>query len=309
MTINQIRYIVEIAKNESINKAAQILYISQPTLSNAIKELETELGIKIFQRSRRGVALTADGVDFLLLCEQLLAQADMIQERYAIKSNGKTPMFQVSSQHYAFVVDAFIHLLQSDVRERFVFRIRETKTITAIEDVHLHKSELGLIFLGASNEQIISQILNKWNIDFHELCTVTPHVFIRKNHPLAALDCIGVEQLQPYPMIVYEQESGGDPMLAEEMLVLENPAKIIYVHDRGTTNNIIANTDSFNVGTGYLIPGIIPDEVTSRPLANTNDIIRLGWIHLSRRKVSTEVLQFVELVNQSLQKYHPGRKI
>jgi DNA-binding transcriptional LysR family regulator len=306
MRIQQVRYVMEIANCNSINKAAQRLFISQPTLSNAVKELEAELGITIFERSRTGISLTVDGIEFIQLAEKLLEQADFIKDRYALKDAGAPSRFQVSYQHYAFVAEAFIQFLQCMAPYRYVYNIKETKTLSAIEDVYLKKSALGIICLTPYNRRFITQVLDKWAIDFQLLSTVAPHVFIRKQHPLANKNSIELAELEQYPMLVYEQDNAGQQMLTEEMIILDNPQKLIYTHDRGTTNNIIANTDSFNIGTGYLIPRIIPDEITSVPLKGFDKQIQLGWIHLRRHELSEDATLFVKLISDSLWRNYPG---
>ena len=306
MRIQQLRYIMEIANYNSMNKAAQHLFISQPTLSNAVKDLEAELGITIFERSKRGISLTIDGIEFIQLAEKLIEQADTIKYRYAIKDSGPLSKFQISCQHYAFVTEAFIQFLKAKAPSRYTYGLKETKTLDAIEDVHLKKSALGIICLTPNNKRFIAQVLDKWEIAFHPLSTVAPHVFLSKKHPLATKKVIDPAELEPYPMIVYDQDSPGQPMLTEELIITENPHKLIYTHDRGTTNNIIANTDSVNIGTGYLIPKIIPDEITSIPLSGFEKRMQLGWIHPQRSEPTEDVTLFVGFLKESILKNYPG---
>lgn len=306
MRIQQIRYIMEISRYNSINKAALNLFISQPTLSAAVKELEEELGITIFERSRKGISLTVEGIEFIQLAEKLLEQADVIYDRYVLKTANSPFRFQISCQHYAFVTEAFIQFLQQVTYSKYVYSVKETKTLTAIEDVYLKKSVLGIVCLTPYNNSFITQVLDKWGITFCPLCNVAPHVFIRKTHPLADHDEIDLTELEPYPMVVYEQDSPGHHMVSEEIVILENPSKLIYTQDRGTTNNIIANTDSFTIGTGYLIPNIIPDEITSVPIKGFDKEIQLGWIHLPQRELDKDICTFLEFVKASLRRNYPN---
>ena len=304
MTIQQLQYVVEVAKSDSINKAAQNLFISQPTLSVAIKELEDEIGTTLFQRSRKGIAITNDGIEFLRLAEEILSKLDYVKKSYLVKSAATISRFQVSCQHYAFVVEAFIQFMDKYKDARFHFTIKETKTLACIEDVYQRKSILSIIYLNSANENLIHRVLASKSIEFHELYTVKPHVFLRKTHPLAGKSRISAEDLAPFPMIAYEQEQGE--YLGEEMIIVENPDKVISTQDRGTTNNIIANTDSYNIGTGYIIPGIIPDEIISIPL-DIDDEMQVGWISLANRELTDEIIEFISLIKASMKKHYPGK--
>ena len=307
MTIQQLRYVMEIAQTNSINRAAQNLFISQPALSNAVKELEREIGVVIFERTRKGVSVTADGTEFLRLAEGLLSQMDNIKQRYALQ-DVTTARFQVSSQHYAFVVEAFVQFLARYENIHYVFNVKETKTLEAIEDVYTRKSSLGVIFLTETNEKLITQVLSRKMIGFHELTRTKAHAFISKQHPLAGKPHVALEELAPYPVVIYAQdgcEHLAEDVIMEEVIMVKDPKKVIYAHDRGTMNNIIANTTSYNIGTGYLIPKIIPDEITSVPISDLDDVMRIGWIHLSNREPTEDVLHFVDLMEKSLYTHSP----
>ena len=306
MRLQQIRYIMEIARCHSINKAALNLFITQPTLSAAVKDLEEELAITIFERSRKGVTLTIEGIEFLQLAEKLLQQADAITERYSKEKTPGPVHLQISCQHYAFVTEAFIHFLQQSAHEKYVFNVKETETLEAIEDVYRKDSALGIISLSPYNQAYLTQVLDRQGITFHELLQVTPHAFMRKAHLLACRKEISLDELAPYPIVVYEQDNPANKMTSEEMIILDDPQKLIYSHDRGTTNNIIASTDCYTIGTGYIIPGIIPDEITSIPLTGYGDQIQLGWIQLKNQELSPEAQTFLELIKDSLWNNYPG---
>jgi len=305
MTIQQLQYIVEVAKNDSINKAAQNLFISQPTLSIAIKELEDEIGITLFKRSSKGISLTEEGIEFLQYAEEILDKIDDVKKTYSVKDLSAISRFQVSCQHYAFVVDAFIKFMNNSEAHKYHFTIKETKTLACIDDVHQRKSVIGVIYLNSANESLIRKILSDKHIEFHELYTVKPHVFLRKTHPLATKSIIYPKDLAPYPMVVYEQDPGD--YLGEELSAVENPNKVITTQDRGTTNNIIANTDSYNIGSGYIFPKIIPHEITSVPLA-INDEMQIGWIKLANRNMTDDITDFVALLKESMDNNYPGVK-
>lgn len=305
MTIQQIQYVSEIANSNSMNKAAQSLFISQPTLSHSIKELETEIGVVLFERSRKGVRLTSDGIEFLRVAKDLLGQMEHIRQRYLIKSGRSIARFQVSCQHYSFVVDAFIQFLKLYGDRKYVFCVKETKTLSTIDDVYSQKSAMGVLFLNSRNENFVLQVLNKRGIDFHFIGSVRPHVFLRKSHPLAGKESIEMRELDPYPAIIYAQE--GDEQLTEESFIINERDKMIITHDRCTMLNIIENTDSYNIGTGYVIPGINSNNIVSISLSDTDDEMRIGWIHLSGRRPSEDSVRFAGLLEESMSRYHPEK--
>lgn len=308
MTLQQLGYVVEIARTNSMNKAAKNLFISQPALSNAVRELEREIGVAIFERTRKGVSPTAEGAEFLLLAEGVLFQMDRIKRRYSLKDAAPV-RFQVSSQHYAFVVDAFVRFLALHESVRYAFHVKETKTLEAIEDVHTRKSDLGVIFMTDTNEKSILRLLAKKRVTFHELARIKPHVFVGKHHPLASRTSVSMDDLVSYPAVIYAQSGGDGPAdetVMEEFVVAEAPEKVIYAHDRGTMNNIIVNTLGYNIGTGYLIPKIIPEEITSIPLIGMDDAMRIGWLHSANFEPSKNVFDFVELMEKSLFANFPG---
>jgi len=305
MTIQKLRYIVEVAKNKSINKAAQVLFVSQPYLSIVIRELENEVGISIFEKSSKGIRTTSDGAEFLLLAENLLLQIDNMKNRYSQADSAEPAKFQISSQHYTFVVDAFIRFMLECGADNYIFRINETKTLSVIEDVAAGKSVLGFIYLTDSNENFIRRMLKEKSIEFHSLIHVAPHVFLCKNHILAGRKSIAMEDLAPYPALVFDQEGFGEVYeeLAEEIVTIKSPSKVIYVQDRGTLNSIIVNSDAYNIGSGYLVPEVMPKEIVSIPLHGVEEVMQIGWIHLSGHYPCQDSLRFVQMVEESLHLY------
>lgn len=185
MRLQQLLYVKEIARCRSMNKAAINLYISQPSLSEAVRDLEKEFGITIFERSRRGVSLTVEGIEFLQLAEKVIEDADELRNHYLLKHDINRLYLQISCQHYAFVVDAFIHFLNQFDAKQYTISLKETETITALEDVYLKKSAFSVVVRTDENRHYLQQVLDKWKLRFYQLMPVIPHVFLSKNHPLA----------------------------------------------------------------------------------------------------------------------------
>ena len=184
MTVQQLNYVITISEMGSFNKASEVLYISQPSLTSAIQELEKEFGITIFTRSKKGMQLTKEGEEFLGYARQVLDQTNLIEERYTGTSQAKNK-FSVSSQHYSFVVEAFVEMLKKYGGDKYEFHMRETQTYEIIEDVARMKSEIGVLYLNSFNETVILKTLRDNNLVFEPLFTAKPHVFIGKSSPLA----------------------------------------------------------------------------------------------------------------------------
>lgn len=194
MTLQQLKYVLAVASKGSINEAAKSLFISQPSLSNAIKELEQELKINIFVRTNRGMTLTNDGFEFIGYARQVIQQYEMLEEKY-IEDKYSKQHFCVSTQHYGFAANAFISLIQQYGGDKYEFTIRETKTFEIIDDVKTLRSEIGIIYLSNYNKTVIQKLIRESNLKFLSLIKAKPHIFISENHPLANKKLVSLEDL------------------------------------------------------------------------------------------------------------------
>lgn len=304
MTLQQLRYIVEVSKCSTISKAAQSLFLTQPTLSKAIKDLEEELGICILERGSSKTRFTAEGTELLCYAKQLLEQAQQIENRFIGKAMEKKRI-AISTQHYAFAVKAFINMLNNEKSSDYEFFFRECKTYEIIDDVFNKKSDLGIIFFSDSTSRYLTRLLNSKEIEFTPLKNFTPHVFIRASHPLAKNDKITLQQLQDYTCLAYEQDNSS-LNFAEETVSVSGQRRIVYVRDRGATGNIIANTDCYNIGTGCLIDGITDRDIISVPLDGYGEKMTVGWIRLKNKPVTPIVEEYIEYVKNTLSLAYTG---
>ena len=291
MTLQQLRYIVEVSKCSTISKAAQSLFLTQPTLSKAIKDLEEELGICILERGSSKTRFTAEGTELLCYARQLLEQAQQIENRFVNKAVEKQRV-AVSTQHYAFATKAFIDLLNSESSQNYEFYFRECKTHEIIDDVFNKKSQIGIIFLSDSTSRYKN---------------FTAHVYIRKSHPLASASHVTMQQLEPYTCIAYEQDNNS-LNFAEETVDVSGFKKVVYVRDRATAHNIIANTDSYNIGTGCLIDGIVEKDIVSLPLEGYSEKMTVGWIKLKNTETSPAVEEYIDNIKKALTLSYTGTK-
>ena len=194
MTLQQLKYVLAISATGSMNKAAEQLYVSQPSLTSSVQELEKETGIKIFNRSGRGVTLTNDGAEFIQYARQVVGQFDVLAEKYISKGNVKKK-FGVSTQHYSFAVKAFVEMVKEFDTAEYEFAVRETKTAEVISDVAGMRSEIGIIYLNDFNRKSITKLLHSNGLEFHTLTKCSPFVYLWKGHPLAKQDKITFEEL------------------------------------------------------------------------------------------------------------------
>ena len=297
MTLQQLTYLVTVADCGNITEAAEKLFVSQPSLSTAISNLEKEMGIKAFVRSNKGVAATREGEELLSFARMLLEQADHMKE-YFIKGEKRSPKFSVSCQHYSFAVNAFVDLIKKYDADRYNFIIRETQTGEIIEDVANGKSEIGVIYLSEHNEEVLTKLIKNNQLVFEQLYVATPHVFICKGHPLADRDAITMEDLEPYPYLVYEQGNRNSFYFSEEFISMLDFPKIIQVRDRATLFNLVIGLNGFTVSSGVIDHKLNGSDIIAKPLL-VDKTMRIGVV----RKENIIFSQYARTYMEALKNY------
>ena len=275
MTLQQLKYADAVAACGSISEAARRLFVTQPTLTESIRALEEELRTAIFTRTARGVTVTREGEEFLASARLILDDISRISEKYTGKAV-RRPQFSVSCQHYAFAVEAFMEVVKDNAAEGYDFTIRETVTSEIIDDVARHRSEIGILYLSSRNETALRKILKKEELQFEELFSAKPHVFLGKKHPLAKKKVISPEELDAYPYITYEQGVENALYFAEEVMPAIDRKKNIRVRDRATMTNLILGLNGFTVASGVHAKAYNPS-IVSVPL-KLNDTIHVGIV-------------------------------
>ena len=284
MTLQQLRYVDQVATVGSISEAARKLFVSQPTLTEAVRTLEEELRIAIFNRSAKGVTVTREGEEFLASARQILDDAGRIQEKYTGKAV-RRPQFAVSCQHYAFAVEAFMEVVRECGAESYDFTLRETLTSEIIDDVARNRSEIGILYLSRRNERALMKILKKEDLSFEELLTAKPHVFIGKNHPLAKKKSISPGELDDYPYLSYEQGVENALYFAEEVMPAIDRKKNIRVRDRATMTKLMLGLNGYTVSSGARSK-MYANDIVAVPL-KLDDFIRIGLVRRSGISLST----------------------
>ncbi|WP_170238518.1 LysR family transcriptional regulator [Streptococcus suis] len=291
MRIQQLYYVIKIAETGSMNEAAKQLFITQPSLSNAIRDLEKELNIKIFFRNPKGITLTKDGIEFLSYARQIVEQTELLEGRYK-NPNAKRQLFSVSSQHYAFVVNAFVSLLKETEMEDYELFLRETRTWEIIDDVNNFRSEIGVLFLNNYNREVLLKLLDDHRLSHTHLFTAKPHVFVSKTNPLAQKKSISLDDLADYPYLSYEQGIHNSFYFAEEILSQVNHKKSIVVSDRATLFNLLIGLNGYTVATGILNSNLNGDNIVSIPL-DYDDEIELIYIKHEKAVLSDMGEKFI----------------
>ncbi|OXT18486.1 LysR family transcriptional regulator [Bacillus sp. OG2] len=295
MTLQQLKYVIEVARSRSINKAAQRLFISQPSLSNALKELEEEVGITIFSRSNKGIIITPEGSEFLGYARQVVEQAELLENRY---TNARSPQqhFSVSAQHYAFAVSAFVRLLKEYDPEEYEFSLRETKTYEIIDDVKNLRSEIGILYVNEFNRNVIYKFLREGSLEFHELFEADPHIFISSTNPLAERDYVTLSDLDPYPYLSYEQGDYNSFYFSEEILSTLSRPKNIRVTDRATLFNLLIGLDGYTISTGVISHKLNSKDIIAIPL-KVDEKINVGYIthkHVTNSPLANIYIQYLK---------------
>lgn len=297
MTLQQLRYVICVAETGTITEAAERLFITQPSLTNSIHELETEMNIKIFARSNKGISITSEGEIFLGYARQVLEQASVLEDRYKGDNGGKR-LFCVSTQHYSFAVNAFVDMIKKFGHDEYDFSLRETQTYEIIEDVARMKSEIGILFLNDFNETVLMKIMKANDLEFHLLHVARPHVFISSKHPLAGKYIITNKELEPYPYLSFEQGEHNSFYFSEEIFSVAERRKNIRVRDRATLFNLLIGLDGYTVCSGVIDKKLNGKDIIAVPLAEESEM-RIGYITHKKAVLSSLGNSYLE----SLMKY------
>lgn len=301
MRIEQLEYLEAIVKTGSINEAAKNLYLTQPSLSNAIKELEKEVGVQILLRSKLGVSLTEDGREFLIYARQILDNVHLLEERYQ-KNAVRKQALSISAQHYAFVVHAFVELIRSVDSEEYQFTLRETETENILKDLASFKSEIGILYLNAFNRQVLEKLFKDNDLIFTPLFVAQPHVFVGSQNPLIGRESVTLEDLEDYPYLSYEQGERNSFYFAEEILSTINHKKSIKVSDRATIFNLMVGLNGYTISSGIISSELNDDKIVAIPL-EVDDSMTLGWLKRNKMELSPLAKDYIDILKEHIEQY------
>ena len=279
MTLQQLLYVLTVSKEGSMNQAAEKLYISQPTLTFAIRSLEKELHIQIFNRSSHGVTVTNEGREFLTYARQIYQQYELMEQEYL---RPKKRVFGVSTQHYSFVTKAFVDTARQFDASRFEYAIRETRTVDVIHDVAQGRSAIGVLFRSRHNRMVLNKMLSENRLEFHPLIQCSAYVYLWKGHPLAKNASISMEELCAYPCLCFEQGDQSSSYFAEEILSEREYPQMIRATDRATMLNLMVGLNGFTLCCGIICQELNGTEYLAVPYKedrdNQNSRMEIGYI-------------------------------
>jgi len=276
MTLAQLRYAITVAGASSMNEAAGKLFISQPSLSASIKELEAEVGVELFKRTNRGISVTPEGEEFIGYARQVVEQYNLIESKYILKENTKKK-FGVSMQHYTFAVKAFVEMVKQFGMDEYEFEIHETKTYDVIEDVKNCKSEIGVLYINDFNKKVLTKLFHQSGVEFHELLKCHIYVYLWKGHPLASKKEITLEELEEYPCLSFDQGHNNSFYFAEEVLSTYDYKRLIKANDRATFLNLMIGLNGYTLCSGIICEELNGSDYCAVKL-KSDEIMTIGYI-------------------------------
>ncbi|WP_295236216.1 LysR family transcriptional regulator [Veillonella sp.] len=291
MTLQQLKYILMIAETGSITEAARRLYISQPSLSNALHDIEKTVKEPLFIRQRNGVILTQFGQQFIGYARSVCQQMELLEDTF-INNQPEKVRFAVSTQHYTFTANAFVDMVKQFGEDRFEFILNETRTYQILEDVKNRFSDLGVLYISANNETVLRKEIAQRQLTFTPLFTTKPHVFLRRHHPLAHKKNITLDDLKPYARLNFLQGPYESEYYAEEILSTLPTDKIVRISDRASVVNLLIGLDGYTVSSGIMPSYLQGDALIAVPLA-VKETITIGYIQLANQPLSTLATLYV----------------
>ena len=298
MKLQQLRYVVKVAECGSITEASRRLFVSQPSITASIRDLENEMGVHIFERTNKGVIVSEEGETFLGYARQVLDQADLLEGKYKGTSE-QVPHFSVSCQHYSFAVNAFVDVIREFDAARYDFTLREEQTHEIIEDVAHMKSELGILYLSEHNREVIERMLVANELVFEGLFCATPHVFVCADHPLADRASVTLEDLEDYPFLSYEQGSYNSFYYSEELTSTFERRKNIRVRDRATLFNLAMGLNGYTVCSGVISHELNGPGIISIPL-DVDEYMEIGIITRKNTTLTRYGRAYIDAIRQHI---------
>lgn len=301
MTLQQLKYVVTVADKGTISEAAKELFISQPSLTKAIKELENEMQITIFNRTNKGIVVSNVGDEFLAYARQVLEQASLLEERF-LNLKKQSPRFSVSTQHYSFAVNAFVDVIREFGGNQYDFTLRETQTYEIIEDVSRLKSEIGILYTSSKNQEVIMKLIKQNSLEFQELFIAKPHVFISSKHPLSDRNVLTLEELDDYPYLSFEQGDYNSFYFSEEILSTLDRNRNIKVRDRATLFNLAIGLNGYTVSSGVISKELNGENIIAKPLM-VDEYMSIGTITQKNMPLSRYGKAYMESLKRHVSEY------
>lgn len=296
MTLTQLNYAIAVANANSMNEAAKTLFISQPSLSAAIRDLENEIGVELFRRTSRGISLTPDGEEFIGYARQVVEQYRLMEAKYVAGEKVKKK-FAVSMQHYTFAVNAFVEMVKQFGMDEYEFAVRETRTYDVIEDVKNFRSEIGILYVNDFNRKVLTKLFHEYNLEFHELLSCGIYVYMWKGHPLADREEIAMEELDEYPCLFFEQGNYNSFYFAEEVLSTYDYKRLIKANDRATLLNLMVGLNGYTMCSGIICEELNGSDYCAVKL-KSDEIMTIGYLVRKGAAISPLGQKYIEEIEK-----------
>lgn len=248
MNLMHIKYAVEVANEGSINKAAEKLYVGQPNLSRAIKELEASLGVKIFERSAKGMGLTSDGETFIRYAKTILRQVDEVESIFNGSGSVKK-RFSISVPRASYISDAFArfsHSLTNEAEAEIIYK--ETNSLRAIKNILHEDYKLGIIRYAENYDKYFKTMLDEKDMQYEMITEFSYVLAMSRDNPLASAEIITFDALKDYIEIAH-----ADPYVPSLPLsqvrkeeLPDNIGRRIFVFERASQFELLSeNPETF----------------------------------------------------------------
>ena len=300
MTLNQLKYVIAISKENSLNEAAKKLYISQPSLTTSLHSLEQELGFDIFLRSKSGVSLTVKGIEFLGYARSVVEQYNLLDAKYISKTKAKRS-FHVSMQHYTFAVNSFVELIGEYGMDEYEFEIHETKTREVIDNVKYQKSEIGVLYENDYNKTVLNKVLHEAGLEFTPLFECSIYAYMSKKNPLATQDEVTIEELDEYPCLAFAQGDYNSFYFAEEVLSTYEYKRLIRASDRATLLNLMVGINGYTLCSGIICEELNGSDYCAVKL-KTDEKMTIGYISRKGAAMSEIGQKYIEILSRYKEK-------
>ncbi|KKY02220.1 hypothetical protein VN21_04395 [Paraclostridium benzoelyticum] len=302
MKLEQIVYALEIARCGSISKAAKNLLLTQPNLSSSIKNLEDDIGFKIFQRLPRGVSVTNKGAQFLEYAESICRDVENINS-IGSNSNSLTPInFSLSTQSFSYIMDNFLALHSNYNSNITNFKIKHSHYFEVLDDVVRKQSDIGIISISNEHMDLWNKLFKSKNIEFNPLTSGKLHGYILDSHPLFNKEKLVIEDLFEYPLVtcnhddynaLYSNDFYKNKLSFKNNILVSDYGALIYTMESVNAATIILKLensytklyfDSSHKGR-YVNIDVLPE-------------ITLGWIKLIDSPISSIASEFIDLITK-----------
>ncbi|MDD2232806.1 MAG: LysR family transcriptional regulator [Sphaerochaetaceae bacterium] len=261
MNLLHLRYAVEVARCRSISKAAENLSMGQPNLSRSIKELEDSIGITIFNRTTKGMAITAQGEEFIQYAREIISRVDYVESLYR-KDDSRKQVFSISVPRASYISHAFVEFSAKLNQNKMIgVWYKETNSLLAMSSITDEDYNLGIIRYCEDYDSYFKGSLREKGLDSKELLDFTSIAVMSDDHPLAGRQDLGMSDFEPYPEVVQ-----GDPYIPSlpvpeirKAAFDEGGDKHLFIFDRGSQFDLLCGLKN-----SYMWVSPIPEVMLKR---------------------------------------------